>query len=87
MCSFKDEDLIATLEKDTGKSSLKPAKFHSFPDPPADVKRQAQVKKNRASPDPTPPKKAFNSPPLISSPNLFLIETEAKIFMRENFLS
>lgn len=40
MLTFKDEDLLAKLRKDTGKSTVAPARFHSFTDLEGDVREQ-----------------------------------------------
>lgn len=48
MLTFKDEDLFARLERDTGTSAVSPEQFHSFPNVEQNVRRQIQ--KLRAHP-------------------------------------
>lgn len=42
MLSFKDEDLFAKLERETGASAVSPEQFHSFPNVEENVRRQIQ---------------------------------------------
>ena len=48
MLTFKDEDLFARLERETGASAVSPEQFHSFPNSEQNVRRQVQ--KLRAHP-------------------------------------
>ncbi|MDE3110619.1 MAG: carbonic anhydrase [Acidobacteriota bacterium] len=48
MLTFKDEDLFAKLERETGASAVSPEQFHSFPNSEQNVRRQVQ--KLRAHP-------------------------------------
>ncbi len=42
MLTFKDEDLRARLEKETGTDAIAPGRFFAFPDLEANVRRQIQ---------------------------------------------
>lgn len=42
MLKFKDADLFAKLERETGASAVSPAQFHSFPNLEENVRRQVQ---------------------------------------------
>jgi carbonic anhydrase len=42
MLTFKDDDLFAKLERETGTSAVSPEQFHSFPNLEDNVRRQVQ---------------------------------------------